>query len=65
MSYSWEDTKHIYTREEFEYRKSQEYDEVLTVNYWYCGQLESVHHKTYEDYVNTFVSYIHMHKQSK
>lgn len=33
-------------------------------DYWYGTSLESIDHKTYEDYVNTFVSFVHLHKGS-
>lgn len=50
----------MYSKDEFESYKEDE--ECLTVDYWYGTSLESIDHITYEDYVNTFTSFVHIHK---
>ena len=49
-----------YTREQFEEYKGDE--EFLTVNYEYPkGNWEDIDHISYEDYLNTMISYRHMY----
>jgi len=50
-----------YTKEQFEeYKANNEY---LSVGYEYPrGNWEWIEHKTYEDYINIFSSYVSMYK---